>query len=147
MNLTPRFIETIRVSPLTFRSLDVGVVLDMMIHDIDVVLSLAKSKLKSVEAVAVKVIGQSEDVCNARLVFENGCIATLTGSRLALKTDRRMRLATSDAWIAMDYAKKQGVIARRAQNLGDESASGSLAFRAGHQDRRVVELRRAKTLQ
>jgi predicted dehydrogenase len=117
MNLKPRFIETIRVSPLTFRSLDVGVVLDMMIHDIDVVLSLAKSKLKNVDAVGVKVIGQSEDVCNARLVFENGCVATMTGSRLALKTDRRMRLATGDAWIAIDYAKKQGVIARRGQNL------------------------------
>lgn len=117
LNATPRFLEAIRVSPLTFRSIDVGVVLDMMIHDIDVVLSLAKSPVKSVEAVGVKVIGQSEDVCNARLVFENGCIATLTGSRLALKTDRRMRMATGDAWIAIDYAKKQGVIARRAQNL------------------------------
>lgn len=117
MGLTPRFIETVRVSPLTFRSIDVGVVLDVMIHDIDIVLSLAKSKVKHVEATGVSVIGGTEDVCNARITFENGCVANMTASRLALKTERRLRLATSDCWIAVDYAKKQGVIVRRGENV------------------------------
>jgi predicted dehydrogenase len=117
MKLSPRFIETVRVSPLTFRSIDVGVVLDVMIHDLDIVLSLAGSKPKQVDATGVRVVGSSEDVCNARVTFENGCVANLTASRLALKTERRLRLAANDCWIAADYAKKQGVIARKGDNL------------------------------
>jgi predicted dehydrogenase len=117
LQLKPRFIETVRVSPLTFRSIDVGVVLDMMIHDIDIVLALAGSKVKEVAATGVSVIGVVEDVCNARLTFENGCVATMTGSRMALKTERRLRIATTDAWVAVDYAKKEGAIFRRTANL------------------------------
>ena len=119
LKLTPRFIETVRVSPLTFRSIDVGVVLDVMVHDIDIVLSLAGSKVKDVQATGVSVIGSAEDVCNARLTFENGCVANLTASRLALKTERRMRMASEDAWIAIDYAKKQGVIVRKNPNVNE----------------------------
>src|SRR5439155_8778026 len=81
LKLAPRFIETVRVSPLPFRSLDVGVVLDVMIHDIDIVLSLVKSPVTRVDAVGASVIGGVEDVCNARLTFENGCVANLTASR------------------------------------------------------------------
>lgn len=117
LKLTPRFIETVRVSPLTFRSIDVGVVLDVMIHDIDIVLSLAGAKVKDVQATGVSVIGSAEDVCNARIVFENGCVANMTASRMALKTERRMRLAAQDCWVAVDYAKKQGVIARKSANV------------------------------
>ena len=76
-----------RVSPLTFRSIDVGVVLDVMIHDIDIVLSLAGSPVKDVQATGVSVIGTVEDVCNARITFENGCVANMTSSRMALKTE------------------------------------------------------------
>ena len=117
LNLKPRFIETVRVSPLTFRSIDVGVVLDMMIHDIDIVLALANSTVTSVDAVGVSVIGKVEDVCNARLRFANGCVAAMTGSRLALKTDRRLRVGTPDHWVAVDYAKKQAVVVHRNPNL------------------------------
>ena len=117
LNLKPRFIETVRVSPLTFRSLDVGVVLDMMIHDLDIVLYLAGSKVKQVDASGVSVAGNVEDVANARILFENGCVANVSGSRLAMKTERKLRIVCADAYVAVDYGKKEGVIARRSPNL------------------------------
>lgn len=113
----PRFIEVIRISPLTFRSIDVGVVLDMMIHDIDIVLKLARSKVAKIDAVGVSVIGGVEDICNARLTFENGCVANMTASRLALKTERKLRVFSSDAYVSIDYQKKYGMVARKTENL------------------------------
>ena len=83
--LTPAFIEVHRISPMTFRSIDVGVVLDMMIHDIDIVNHLVKRPVVEVRAVGVAVIGKYEDLANARLTFDNGCVANLTASRLALR--------------------------------------------------------------
>lgn len=117
LDITPRFIEVTRVSPLTFRSIDVGVVLDVMIHDIDIVLNLAKSPVVRVDATGVSVIGGVEDVCSARLTFENGCVANLTASRLALKTERRLRVFSEDAYVSIDYQKKYGIVARRSGNL------------------------------
>lgn len=117
LDIRPRFIEVIRVSPLTFRSIDVGVVLDMMIHDIDIVLRLAGSKVAKIDAIGVSVLGNVEDICNARVTFENGCVANLTVSRLALKTERRMRLFSPDAYVSLDYGKKYGLIARRGKNV------------------------------
>jgi len=108
--IEPLFIEALRVSPFPFRSMDIGVVLDVMIHDIDIVLSLAASPLRRVEAVGVAVIGSEEDICNARLVFANGCVANLTASRLALKTERRLRVFTRQAYLSVDYLKKTGVV-------------------------------------
>jgi predicted dehydrogenase len=117
LDIRPRFIEVVRVSPLTFRSIDVGVVLDMMIHDIDIVLRLAQSKVAKIEAVGVSVIGDVEDICNARLTFENGCVANLTASRLSLKTERKLRVFSADAYVSLDYQKKVGVLARRTGNV------------------------------
>jgi predicted dehydrogenase len=121
--LEPRFIEVIRISPLTFRSIDVGVVLDVMIHDIDIVLQLARSKVSKIDAVGVSVIGDSasglgvEDICNARLTFENGCVANMTASRLALKTERKLRVFSPDAYVSIDYQKKHGIVARKTHNV------------------------------
>lgn len=115
--IEPRFIEVIRISPLTFRSIDVGVVLDVMIHDIDIVLQLARSKVAKIDAVGVSVIGGVEDICNARLTFENGCVANMTASRLALKTERKLRVFSSDAYVSIDYQKKYGIVARKTDNL------------------------------
>jgi predicted dehydrogenase len=117
LDIRPRFIEVVRISPMTFRSMDVGVVLDMMIHDIDIVLRLAGSKVSRIDAIGVSVIGNVEDICNARLTFENGCVANMTASRLALKTERRMRLFSPDAYVSLDYQKKYGLIARRGKNI------------------------------
>lgn len=117
LKFQPRFIEVTRISPLTFRSIDVGVVLDMMIHDIDIVLQLANSKVARIDAVGVSVIGQVEDICNARVTFENGCVANITASRLALKTERRIRVFSADAYVSVDYQKRYGIVARRGENL------------------------------
>jgi len=117
LDIRPRFMEVTRISPLTFRSIDVGVVLDMMIHDIDIVLRLAQSPVAKVDATGVSVIGDVEDICNARLTFENGCVANITASRLALKTERRLRVFSRDAYVSLDYQKRYGIFARRSGNL------------------------------
>lgn len=116
LDIEPKFIETHRVSPYPFRSTDVGVVLDIMIHDIDIILSLARSKIKRVEAVGVTVIEGGEDICNARIVFDNGCIANLTASRLALKTERRVRVFSRQAYLSVDYLKKTGIVIKTDPN-------------------------------
>ncbi len=117
LNIEPKFIEANRVSPYPFRSTDVGVVLDVMIHDIDIILSLAASKIKKVDAVGVSVIDEKEDICNARIVFENGCIANITASRLALKTERRVRVFSPQAYLSVDYLKKSGIIIKADPNI------------------------------
>jgi predicted dehydrogenase len=114
--IEPKFIEAQRVSPYPFRSTDVGVVLDIMIHDIDIILSLARGKIKRVDAVGVTVIQGGEDICNARLVFDNGCIANITASRLALKTERRVRIFSREAYVNVDYLKKSGIVVKTDPN-------------------------------
>jgi predicted dehydrogenase len=115
-SIEPKFIEAHRVSPYPFRSTDVGVVLDIMIHDIDIVLSLANSRIRRVDAVGVNVIGGSEDICNARIAFDNGCVANLTASRLALKTERRVHVFTRQAYLSVDYLKKSGIVIKTDPN-------------------------------
>ncbi len=116
LNIAPKFIEANRISPYPFRSTDVGVVLDVMIHDIDIILSLAASKIAKIDAVAVSVVEDKEDICNARIVFENGCIANITASRLALKTERKVRVFSRQAYLTVDYLKKSGIIIKADPN-------------------------------
>jgi predicted dehydrogenase len=96
--------------------MDVGVVLDVMIHDIDIILSLAASRIKKIDAVAVSVIDQKEDICNARIVFENGCIANVTASRLALKTERKVRVFSRQAYLSVDFFNKKGIVIKADPN-------------------------------
>ncbi len=117
LNIEPKFIESTRISPYPFRSTDVGVVLDIMIHDIDIILSLAADKVAKVEAVGIGVIDDNEDICNARITFENGCIANITASRLALKTERKVRVFSKQAYLSVDYLKKTGVVIKAAPNI------------------------------
>ena len=117
LHIVPGFLEVTRISPLSFRSTDVGVVLDMMIHDIDIVLQLANSKVTKIDATGVSVIGEAEDVCNARLKFANGCVANLTASRLSMKTERRLRAFSSDTYVSLDYQKKYGIAIRKSGNV------------------------------
>lgn len=114
LDLKPRFMDVQRVSPMTFRSLDIGVVMDMMIHDLDIVLHLAQSKLKNVQAMGTSIISEHEDICNARLTFESGCVANITASRMALTTERRMRLFSDDAFVNLDYATRSGIVVRKS---------------------------------
>jgi predicted dehydrogenase len=88
-----------------------------MIHDIDIVLRLANSPVERVEAIGVSVIGDVEDICNARITFANGCVANLTASRLAMRTDRRLRVFCHDAYVSIDYQKRHGTVIRRSGNI------------------------------
>ncbi|MBL7132999.1 MAG: Gfo/Idh/MocA family oxidoreductase [Phycisphaerae bacterium] len=115
--IKPKFIEAHRISPFTFRSADVGVVFDMMIHDIDLILMLVGGRVEQVHAVGVNVLGQHEDICNARLAFDNGCVANITASRLAIKTERKMRIFSEEAYITVDYARKLGIVIEKSRNL------------------------------
>jgi len=117
MSVKPRFIETHRVSPFTFRSADIGVVLDMMIHDIDIVLHLVRQREYQVQAAGVNVLGPCEDVANARIQFFDGSVVNMTASRLALKTERKIRIFCPTAYISMDYHKKSGIAVRLDDNL------------------------------
>jgi predicted dehydrogenase len=117
LKIEPKFIEAVRISPYPFRSTDIGVVLDVMIHDIDIILALAQSKVKTVDAVGVNVVGDYEDICNARITFENGCIANVTASRLALKTTRKIRVFSRQAYLSLDFLKKEGVVIKTDPNI------------------------------
>jgi predicted dehydrogenase len=102
----PMFIETHRLAEFNPRGTDVPVVLDLMIHDIDIILSVVKSKVKEVSASGVSVISSSPDIANARLEFENGCVANLTASRISLKNMRKTRFFQKDAYISVDFLEK-----------------------------------------
>ena len=115
--IRPKFIEAHRISPFTFRSADVGVVLDMMIHDIDIILKISGGKVQTIHAVGINVIGEHEDICNARLIFDNGCVANITASRLAIKTERKMRIFSEEAYLSVDYGKKVGIVVKKSENL------------------------------
>lgn len=117
LNVRPKYVETSRISPFRFRSADIGVVSDMMIHDIDIVLDLVKSVPSRVDAVGVNVLSKHEDVANARVVFKNGAVANLAASRLALKTDRRLRVFSETAYMSVDYQRKTGIVIQRDKNL------------------------------
>ena len=104
---SPMFIETHRLAEFNPRGTDVPVVLDLMIHDIDIVLSVVKSKIKNVSASGVSVISDTPDIANARLEFENGCVANLTASRISLKKMRKARFFQKDAYISVDFLTKK----------------------------------------
>lgn len=104
---SPMFIETHRLAEFNPRGTDVPVVLDLMIHDIDAILSVVPSKVKSVSASGVSVISDTPDIANARLEFENGCVANLTSSRISLKNMRKSRFFQKDAYISVDFLTKK----------------------------------------
>jgi predicted dehydrogenase len=116
-DITPKFVETDRLSPFSFRSSDVGVVLDMMIHDIDLALTILGAEPSRVDAVGFGVITTKEDIANARLAFPNGAVANLTASRLALKTMRKIRVFSTDSYISMDSATKTGIVIKATDKL------------------------------
>jgi predicted dehydrogenase len=109
----PRFIEAHRLSPYPNRSIDIGVVLDLMIHDLEIILHLVRSPLKSIDAVGVPVLSRSEDIANARLRFENGCVANITSSRISPERMRKIRVFQEDAYLSLDYQNQTGEIYRR----------------------------------
>lgn len=112
MQLDPMFIEAHRLAVFNPRGTDVSVILDLMIHDLDIVLSMVKSPVKFISASGVAVVSDSPDIANARIEFENGCVANLTASRISLKQMRKVRLFQRDAYISLDFLEKQAQIVR-----------------------------------
>jgi predicted dehydrogenase len=108
----PMFIETHRLAEFNPRGTDVPVVLDLMIHDIDAILSVVKSKVKTINASGVAVISDTPDIANARIEFENGCVANLTASRISMKNMRKTRFFQKDAYISVDFLEKKCEVVR-----------------------------------
>jgi predicted dehydrogenase len=111
-NLNPMFIECHRLAQFNPRGADVAVVLDLMIHDIDIILSIVKSSVKKISASGVAIVSDTPDIANARLEFDNGCVANITASRISLKKMRKMRLFQPDAYIGIDFLEKKTEICR-----------------------------------
>lgn len=121
----PHFIEAHRLSPYPARSTDIGVVLDLMIHDLDVVLAFVRSPIVSVDAVGIPVLSPSEDIANARLRFANGCVANLTASRVSPERMRKIRVFSGGAvpsYVSLDYRAQEGFIYRIARDGEQESS-------------------------
>ena len=108
----PMFIEIHRLAEFNPRGTDVSVVLDLMIHDLDILLSIVKSKVKAIHASGVSVVSKSPDICNARIEFENGCVANLTTSRISMKAMRKSRFFQQDAYISVDFLEKKAEVIR-----------------------------------
>jgi len=113
----PRYIEAVRSSGFTFRSTDIGVVLDLMIHDIDLVLSLVRSPVRKVVALGLSVLGGHEDVANARIEFESGCVASLSAARVSYEAARRMHIWTLGAFAGIDFATRKTMLVRASETL------------------------------
>ena len=117
----PMFIEAHRLSIFKERSTDVSVVLDLMIHDIDIIMNIVKSKIKSIHAAGAPVICEHADIANVRLEFESGCVANVTASRISTKNQRKIRMFQKDAYVSVDFTTRDITIIRR-----DESITGDL---------------------
>ncbi len=109
----PRFIEAHRLSPFPNRSTDIGVVLDLMIHDLEIILHLVRAPVQAIDAVGVPVLSRREDIANARIRFENGCVANITSSRISPERMRKIRVFQEDAYLSLDYQDQTGEIYRK----------------------------------
>ncbi len=137
LGVRPVFLEVHRLAPFTFRSSDVGVVMDLMIHDLDIVLHLVGEEPSEVAAVGVPVLGGREDIANARLTFPSGCVANVTASRVSLTKMRKIRVFSQDAYVSLDYDKRQALLVKKSQKLTEAELKraagegGDLAALAG----------------
>ncbi|HEX5177172.1 MAG TPA: Gfo/Idh/MocA family oxidoreductase, partial [Chthoniobacteraceae bacterium] len=118
----PRFIESHRLSAYPNRSTEIGVVLDLMIHDLEIILHLVRSEIASIDAVGVPVLSRGEDIANARLRFANGCVANITVSRISPEKLRKIRVFQEDAYLSLDYQAQEGFIYRLARGGERESS-------------------------
>ncbi len=113
----PLYLDCVRIAPFKPRGTDVSVILDLMIHDLDLVLALVDSPIESVDAVGAPVASQHEDIANARVRFANGCVATITASRISLKTERKMRLFSQEGYMSVDFAARKLMMIGRERGL------------------------------
>ena len=128
---TPLYIEATRMAPFKARGTDVSVILDLMIHDLDLVLALVDSEIESVDAVGAPVASPYEDIANARLRFQNGAVATITASRISPRTERRMRIFAQNSYMAADFSARTLTVIGRAQGdlpVGQQPVPGVTGF-------------------
>ncbi len=139
----PLYIEATRIAPFKPRGTDVSVILDLMIHDIDLVLSLVDSSIESVDALGAAVSSPFEDIANARIRFANGCVATITASRISLKTERRMRLFSQDGYLSADFVERRLTMIGRSGGIELPGTGGFHLDEATWQDHDVLEAEHA----
>ncbi len=130
IDISPMFIEAHRLAPFNPRGTDVSVVLDLMIHDIDIILSVVKSTVKKISASGVAVVSKTPDIANARIEFDNGCVANLTASRISIKQMRKIRFFQKDTYISIDMMEKDAEIFRLLHEA-PENESEAFAIEAG----------------
>ena len=115
-DFTPRFIQAVRVSPFPYRSMDIGAVFDVMIHDIDLILHFTKAQPINIQAIGASLLGSHEDLADVRLDFPDGCVAKLTCSRVALETTRTFQVFSDDLYFSLDLHKKAGFLVSKSHN-------------------------------
>lgn len=135
---TPLFIETHRLAQFNPRGTDVSVVHDLMIHDIDIVLSVVKSPLKFIYASGVAVVSDTPDIANARIEFENGCVANLTASRISIKNMRKSRFFQSNAYISVDFLKKKTEVIRLKELHGEPDPLSVTIDLGGNKGKKII---------
>jgi predicted dehydrogenase len=131
ISLNPMFIEVHRLAQFNPRGTEVSVIMDLMIHDIDIILSLVKSDVKNIYASGVSVITDTPDIANVRIEFNNGCVANLTSSRISMKKMRKMRLFQKDAYIGVDFLEKKTEIIKLKQPEDQQVFSFDIETRQG----------------
>ncbi|MEM7104526.1 MAG: Gfo/Idh/MocA family oxidoreductase [Bacteroidota bacterium] len=147
MQLVPMFIEVHRIATFNPRGMDVSVVLDLMIHDLDIILSMVDAEVKQIRASGVGVIGKLPDIANARIEFENGCVANLTASRMSFKQMRKLRLFQQDAYISMDFLEKETTIIRLYEEGNEHIPEGiSLMELNTDEAKKFVHIEQAETI-
>ena len=129
LHIVPRFIQAERLAPFTYRALDVSVVMDLMIHDIDIVMDLAGAPLEDVRAVGSAVLGRNVDIASARLEFANGCVAMLTASRVSFEPSRKTRIFGADTYVSLDFNERRAFMVRKAPGFELASLSPADAAR------------------
>jgi predicted dehydrogenase len=131
---TPLYIEATRIAPFKQRGTDVSVILDLMIHDLDLILSLVASEIESVDAVGAAVASEHADMANARIRFANGAVATITASRVAMRTERRMRVFAQDGYLAVDFSNRRLTVIARGRGAPMAAVAGFGIEEASWQD-------------
>jgi predicted dehydrogenase len=135
----PLYIEATRIAPFKPRGTDVSVILDLMIHDLDLVLSLVDSDIESVDALGAAVSSEFEDIANARVRFANGCVAAITASRISLKTERKMRLFSQEGYLSADFVARKLTMIGRDSGIPVPGTDGFLLDEVSWQDHDVLE--------
>jgi predicted dehydrogenase len=139
----PLYIDCVRIAPFKPRGTDVSVILDLMIHDLDLVLALVDSPIESVDAVGAPVASAHEDIANARVRFQNGCVATITASRISLKTERKMRLFSQEGYMSVDFAARSLAMIGRERGIPLPGMEGGRLEQIGWPDHDALEAEHA----